>query len=239
MKTVIVPLATYQNERLVPIYGIRSTYIQKLVKYDLLPIFVSPLISRKQIEEIYRFCDGAYFIGGEDFDPKLYGQGKHSQTLATEGKRDDLEIWLLKKILKDKKPFLGICRGIQALAIASGGKLLQHLPDKFSGENHNPNKNYDDLLTSVKHIILIGKESRIYKLINKQKILANSFHHQAVDQPGKGLNIVGKSEAGVIEILESKDRDYFCIGIQSHPEAEKNGFFEKIFQEFAREVSEY
>ncbi len=235
MKKVIVPLAIYQSERIIPIYGIRSTYIQKLIKYNLLPVFVAPVMNRKQIEEVYNFCSGVYFIGGEDFNPSIYGQKKHPKTVVTEGKRDGLEIWLLRKALKDRKPFLGICRGIQALAIADGGSLIQHIPDKFPNENHNRNKSYDDLLTSMKHPVLIEKDSRVYKLINRQKVLVNSYHHQAVDQPGNNLRIVGKSEVGVTEILEHEDRNYFCIGIQSHPEAEKSIFFEKIFQEFARE----
>lgn len=232
-----MPLSIYQSERVIPIYGIRPTYIQKLTKYNLLPIFVSPSMGWVQIEEIYNLCQGAYFIGGDDFSPSLYGQKIHPKTTVTEEKRDDVEIRLLKQILKDRKPFLGICRGIQALAITSGGSLIQHIPDKFSQENHNPNKCYDDLLTSVKHTVFIEKDSKVYKLIKQRKVMVNSYHHQAVDRPGKDLRIVGKSPAGVAEVLEHEDGDYFCIGIQSHPEAEESGFFEKIFQEFAKEVS--
>jgi putative glutamine amidotransferase len=230
-------MAIYQNERIIPIHGIRPTYIQKLIKYNLLPIFVSPSMSWVQIEEIYKLCDGVYFIGGEDFNPSLYGQKKHPKTMATEKKRDSIEIRLLKQALKDRKPFLGICRGIHALAIACGGSLIQHIPDRFPKENNNPNKCYDDLLTSAKHPVFIKKDSKVYKLIKKREAMVNSFHHQAVDRPGKGLRIVGKSPSGVVEILEHEDADYFCIGIQSHPEAEENSPFEKIFQEFAKEVS--
>lgn len=207
------------------------------MRYNLLPIFVSPVMSWAQIEKIYHLCQGVYFIGGEDFDPLLYGQKKHPKTVVTEKKRDVLEIKLLKKTLKDRKPFLGICRGIQALAIAAGGSLIQHLPDEFPGENHSPNHCYDDLLTSQKHLVFIEKDSRVYKLIKQRKVTVNSYHHQAVDQPGESLRIVGKSPAGVVEVLEHEDGNYFCIGIQSHPEAEESGSFEKIFQEFAREVS--
>lgn len=233
MKKVIVPMAIYRDNPLIPIHGARPTYIEKLIKYQITPLFVTTLMKWSQIEEIYKLCQGAYFIGGDDFDPALYKQKKHPKTFIGEPERDILEIKLLKKILKDKKPFLGVCRGMQALAIASGGSLIQHLPDIFPKENHNPNKSYPDLLKSKKHQVNLKSESKTSKLIKKNKLMTTSYHHQAVKEAGNGMVVVGTSPQGVIEAIEHQDKNYFCLGVQCHPEAERNGDMEKIFKAFA------
>lgn len=239
MKKVLMPVAIYQDNPIIPIHGARPTYIEKITKYNLIPIFVDPLMSWKMIDELYEMCDGAYFIGGEDWNPKLYGQKKHKKTFVGEQTRDEIELPLLKRILKDRKPFLGLCRGGQGLAIASGGTLIQHIPDKFPGENHNPNKIYDDLLTSPKHKVIIDKQSKTFSVIKKGEIMVNSYHHQAVDKPGKNIRIVGKSPAGVTEIIEHEDKNYFCVGFGCHPEAENKEFSERMFKEFAIAVKSY
>ena len=102
-------------------------------------------------------CEGLYFIGGEDWSHWLYADKKHPETFEAEIERDHIEIDILKRALKDRKPVLGICRGSQGLAIASGGTLIQHLPDMYPEENHNPNKNYDGLLFNPKHEVLIER----------------------------------------------------------------------------------
>lgn len=237
MKKVLVPFEIHFDIPLVPIHGARSTYIKKLTKYKLFPIFVSPLMTKEMIMEAYNLCDGVYFIAGEDISHSLYTNKKHPETVETEVERDLIEIPLLQIVLKDKKPFLGICRGGQGLAVASGGTLIQHLPDVYPDENHNPNKKYNELLDSPKHEIRIKKDSKIYRILQMDSIMVNSYHHQAIDNPGTNLEIVGTSPAGVTEIIEHTDPNYFCFGVQSHPEAEENSFMENLFYEFAKAIS--
>ncbi len=236
MKKILVPLEIHQDNPIIGIHGARPTYIKKLVKYNLEPIFVSPLETNKMINEKYNLCAGAYFIGGEDWDPALYKEKKHPKTEPLEKIRDKIELPLLKRILKDRKPFLGLCRGGQGLVIATGGTLIQHVPDFYLQENHNPNACYDDLLISQKHPIRINKNSKFYRIIKKEKIMVNSYHHQAAKTLGKMLRVAAESPAGVIEVIEHKDPNYFCFGIESHPEAEENSFFENLFIAFARAV---
>lgn len=234
-------MAVYRDNPIIPIYGARPTYINKLLKYGLFPLFISPSSPKEVIDEAYKISDGAFFIGGEDFDPKFYGAKKHPKTFVGEAERDDLEIYLLKKILKDKKPYLGICRGCQALAIASGGNLIQHLPAVLRKEFHGfkPGQTYDDFFTNPKHSVLIDRSGRLYRIMQKTRVLVNSWHHQAVDNPGKNINVVARSPAGIIEALEHSDRQYFCFGVQGHAEVEENSFFEDLFREFAKAVKKY
>src|SRR5258708_4686119 len=236
MKKVLVSTAIYRDNPITPIYGARVSYIKKLTKYGLLPIFVTPNMTQHMITELYDMCEGVYFIGGEDWDPAVYHSLKHPKTVVGEPERDIIELPLLQLTLQDKKPFLGICRGGQGLAIAAGGTLIQHLPDKIPSENHNPNNIYDDLLTSQKHPVVIDKKSKIYKIVKKGRVLVNSFHHQAIDNPGEKMKIVGTSPGGVVEIIESADSDYFCFGVNSHPEAIENSFLEELFKAFADHI---
>ncbi len=239
MLKVLVPMEIHQDNPLIGIHGARPTYIEKLIKNNLMPIFISPLSTQKMINEAYNMTSGVYFIGGEDWNPALYGQKKHPKTFVGEPERDKIELPILKRALKDKKPFLGLCRGSQGLAIATGGTLMQHVPDAFPTENHNPNKTYDDLLTSARHDILIDPTSKAYKIMKIKKTKVNSYHHQAVDTVGNTLRVAAKSPAGVTEIIEHIDPNYFCMGFECHPEADKNGPFEKIFAEFAKEIKKY
>ena len=236
MKKVLVPLEIHQDNPTIGIHGARPTYIQKLIKYNLDPIFISPLETKEMINEKYSMCDGAYFIGGEDFDPSLYGEKKHKKTEVLEKIRDNIEIPLLKKVLYDRKPFLGLCRGGQGLVIATGGTLMQHIPDNFPEENHNPNNNYDDLLTSTKHPIIVEENSKLYEIIKKKNVMVNSYHHQAAKILGEQLRVSATSPAGVIEVVEHKDPDYFCFGIESHPEVDDESFFEELFIAFANSI---
>lgn len=241
MTHVLVPMETFLSDRQIPVYGALGSYLQKLSKYNLLPLFVGSNMKQIAIDEIYQLADGVYFMGGGDFDPKYYGQKKHEKTAVTENLRDQLEVALLKRTLKDKKPFLGICRGCQALAIVSGGTLIQHVSDVVHHTDHalTRNQSYDDLTTQKKHPVIVEKTSKVYKLLKKDKIMVNSGHHQAVVAVGENLLMSGRSQDGIVEIIEHIDPDYFCFAVQSHPEVEEKGDLEPLFATFATAALRY
>jgi putative glutamine amidotransferase len=233
MRKVLVPLASIKlhPDTIAPIQFARETYIKKLLKYNLLPLFVSSLLSEEQIDQLYSMSDGVLFMGGQDFKAAHYHEIPHEKNDSPDENRDKVELYILKKVLQDKKPFLGICRGCQALAIASGGKLYQHLPEKVEGEVHTLDT-YDKL-KDIHHTVTVNKNSIVFEILKKVTLNVNSAHHQAVESVGKDLEIVGSSPRGVTEIIEHKDKSYFCIGIQSHPEALEYGDLEPLFKAFA------
>ncbi|MDO8497149.1 MAG: gamma-glutamyl-gamma-aminobutyrate hydrolase family protein [bacterium] len=237
MKEVLVPLATFKNtkEKYAPFHFARETYIKKLVQYHLLPYFVSHVMTIQMIDELYDQSQGVLLMGGADWNPSLYGETKGGKTQEPERGRDMMEQYILKKVLADKKPFLGICRGHQGLAIASGGKLIQHVADEFPSEKHDV-ENYDGLFSGQKHEVVLDPSSRIAQLLGKEKINVNSGHHQAVREAGHNMKIVGESPAGVAEIIEHTDSSFFCYGVQCHPEADTNGDLERLFAAFAKAV---
>lgn len=170
-----------------------------------------------------------FLCGGRDFDPKNYHQERREKTSVLDPERDHLELYLLKKALNDKKPFLGICRGHQAQAIAAGGTLVQHI------DNHSV-ESYDDLLKGPVHEVTIKKGTKLYGIIQKEQIKVNSAHHQAVSNPGENIQVAAVAQDGTVEAIEHIDSDYFCFGVQCHPEAENDGDFEKLFLEFAKSI---
>ncbi len=233
MKKVLVPLAEYTIPgQHVAMHFARETYINKLVSVGLTPVFVSSLFPDAMVDVLYDECGGVLCMGGSDIDPSHYGKKTEEKTVVSEPRRDNLELRIIKKALHDRKPYLGICRGHQALAIASGGDLIQHLDaDK---ESHSATT-YDDLLTKPGHDIIIESSSRAYKIIGKHAIHVNTAHHQAVRTPGNDLDVAGRSPEGIIELLEHTDPTYFCFSLQCHPEA-MNGDTDVLFLTFSKHV---
>lgn len=237
MKKILVPLALKNLKGGEPINNaemVRETYIKKILKHGLLPVFVSELFPKELVEELYKEAGGILFMGGTDVTPGFYGGKPDPASEINEPERDNLEMFLCKLALTDKKPILGICRGAQLLAVASGGKLIQNIPD-ITEERHGGT--YEGLPSSH-HLVKIDEGSRARDIIEKGEVMANSAHHQAVAEPGTDMLIVGKTPAGIVEVIEHKDRNYFCFGIQSHPEAE-DGPFEPFFASFAEAVKKW
>ncbi len=237
---VLVPLAVMSvpENSIAPFHLVRTSYIRKLVKYGLIPIFVSTEMARNMIDSLYEECRGVLFMGGSDIDPALYDEAAHEKTKAIEKDRDRLEQYILKKVFADRKPFLGICKGCQALAIASGGTLYQHIPDVFPEEHAlGEEQSYNDLLTNHKHDVYLKPNSHIQALMQTEQLMVNTAHHQSIASLGPEFLVSGTSKAGVVEVIEHIDKNYFCFGIQAHPEAEEESFFETIFSSFAHEVS--
>lgn len=177
---------------------------------------------------------GALYVGGADLDPVLYGARCHPKTGATEQRRDVLEILLLReRILPQRLPFLGLCRGAQALAIAADGTLHQHLPDLGHDEEH-----WEDPVVGgdATHPVLVDPASRCATYLGTRRVTVNSHHHQAIDRPGVGNRIVGRSPSGIAEIIERDDPSHWCVGLQGHPERESSSCLTPVLRAFAGAV---
>ena len=102
-------------------------------------------------------------------------------------------------------PILAICRGSQALNVACGGTLHQHVPGHRQTE----------AATEATHEVEIESRSRLHRMVRTRTLAVNSFHHQAVDELGDGLRVVGRAPDGTIEAIEG---DGFVVGVQWHAE---------------------
>ena len=98
--------------------------------------------------------------------------------------------------------------------MATGGTLIQHVPDVTDGTIEHRQTAAADKPT---HLVDLAGGSLTAAVIGATEISVNSFHHQAVDRLGRGLLAVGWSPDGVVEAIEAPARD-FVLGVQWHAE---------------------
>lgn len=157
-------------------------------------------------------CDAVVFTGGIDMDPieKIeYANAPKAFNLA----RDLFEMAVLEKSLQERKPILGICRGLQLINVYKGGTL--HLDN---GETKNKiHKTETDV--DKRHLIKVEKDSLFFSIVKQESGEVNSSHHQSIDKLGSGLKAVAKTEDGVTEVIESTNpEEQFLLAVQWHPE---------------------
>lgn len=162
--------------------------------------------------------DALLLTGGGDIDPARYGQTAHPRTADVQPDRDAMEFGLLERFRLARRPVLGICRGLQVVQVALGGRLLQHLPDLVSpaDERHSQLGGQDSI-----HSLTWQSELPLAVALRGQAVECNSSHHQAADPSalGRGLAVVAVSAHDIIEALELvvEDGDFISC-VQFHPE---------------------
>jgi putative glutamine amidotransferase len=163
--------------------------------------------------------DALLLAGGGDVAPSRYGDNTlHPKTYDVSERRDAFELALIAEFLAQNKPVFGICRGIQILSVALGGKLIQHIPDRLGMDNvdetHSKKGTYDSM-----HGVVFDAESGLGRVLYGVHEV-NSAHHQAVDPAAVGtdLQVAARSPRGVIEAVESADPGKRIVAVQWHPE---------------------
>jgi putative glutamine amidotransferase len=152
--------------------------------------------------------DGICLSGGPDLDPDAYGAPeRHAELGPTEPGLDAFELALARAADERGLPILGICRGAQALNVARGGTLHQHLPGHRQTEP----------ATATTHTVHIELGSRLAEVAGAGRLRVNSFHHQAVDVLGHGLRTVARSADGIVEAVEAAG-PRLVLGVQWHAE---------------------
>ncbi len=180
------------------------------------PLVAPPLDDDAQVRQVLERCEAVLMVGGPDLLPASYGQEPHPEAKPMHPRRNASDLLLARATVDSGKPLLGICGGHQAVNVALGGSLHQHIPDMpelVGTDNHVsqiPNDNC--------HMIRIQPGSRLERILGATELEVNSAHHQAVDCLGEGLRAVAWSLTGVIEGIEGTDPDRFLILTQWHPE---------------------
>jgi putative glutamine amidotransferase len=155
--------------------------------------------------------DAIMFTGGGDINPSRYGESPHP-TVAVRPERDAAEELLMRAALDADLPILGICRGMQLMAVVAGGSLHQHLPDVLGHDNHRP-------VSGPKfgeHPVRLAPGSLAHRILGAD-VPVNSFHHQGVRDPGSLVATGWCDDDALVEVVEDPTKR-FALGVQWHPE---------------------
>lgn len=166
--------------------------------------------------------DGLLLAGGPDLDPGSYGEDPHPQAGTPSKGRDTWEFALLAEALAQDIAVLGVCRGMQLLNVARGGRLMQHLPDNLGDTGHQPAP-----ATFGRLEVLVRSDSRLASILGSASVSVRCYHHQAVAQVGHDLLPVAWCADETIEAIEMPDRRFAC-GVQWHPETDPSG--DRLFE---------
>lgn len=168
-------------------------YLDAIEKFGGIPL----LIDETNLE-LLKFCGGILLTGGDN--------------------KGDLDDYLIKYALNNKLPLLGICQGMQSMALYGTNNNLVDVDGHYK----------------VKHYISLS-DSRLKEIIGEDRILVNSYHHSKVTS-SKVFDIVAYSEDDVIEAVENKNHS-FQIGVEWHPERMIDSLSSiRIFEEFIKSI---
>jgi putative glutamine amidotransferase len=187
-----------------------ASYLRAVTRAGGVPVMLPP-VGLDGLSSLVEGLDGIVFAGGVDVDPALYGAEPHGETSPAQPHRDRFEMALLRAVIEADLPFLAICRGMQALNVARGGHLIQHLPDVVGHTRHaaTPGK-------MGTHPVQISVSSAVGKILGDAAVVP-TYHHQAVKRLGTGLVPVAWTDDQVVEAVELQGHR-FGIGVQWHPE---------------------
>ncbi len=182
------------------------------------PVFLAATVGASDRAAALASMDGLLLSGGADVDPARYGRARQG-SVATEPDRDALEHVAWVAANDRGVPILGICRGMQAINVFSGGTLVQHV-DAHAGPGWGVGP-------AATHPLRLAPGSRLSRILFPTNarggvVTVNSYHHQGIRKADLGPGLVANAFAGsgageLVEGLEAAD-GRFLIGVQCHPE---------------------
>ena len=234
--------ATFPEAKHQPVIGITGNYGELTCKLSEgyyksiqraggVPVIIPPLSDTDSIINTLEHIDGLLLSGGGDYNPLFTGEDPSPKLGGINNERDLPELLITQLAYNRQIPMLGICRGIQTLAIALGGKVKQDISDICKVKHSQ-----DADRSEPTHSVAIEEDSILYTLYNNKTIYVNSFHHQAVEDGGKRFRVVGRSADGIIEAIESSEFKSI-MGVQWHPECMSEGL--PIFEWLVNEAAQY
>jgi putative glutamine amidotransferase len=161
--------------------------------------------------------------GGVDVEPRRYAAKAHSSVQEARPDRDAFELALADVTRALDTPVLGVCRGMQVMAVAAGGNLEQHLPDLVGHEEHSPAPGVYGT-----HSVRTVEGTTVRALLG-QEVAIPSYHHQSVSAH-PGYVPAAWAPDGTLEAIE-QPASRFRLAVQWHPEAGRD---DRLFHAFVK-----
>jgi putative glutamine amidotransferase len=200
----------------VPHSYMHSGYYDCILAAGGLPVMVPPLIKEHDIAPILEQLDGLVLTEGDDLDPKKMGLGPHPSIKVIPERREVADRLLCKLVQQRRMPVLGIGLGMQELAVCYGGGIYQHLPEDLP--KSIPHR--DPQGSVHRHTVVMEKGSMMEEIYGEGEIRVNSYHHQGIRKLPAGFRAGALAPDGLVEAMEWKGEDWFCVGVQWHPQSE-------------------
>lgn len=193
---------------------IRNYYHKQIVAAGGVPVIIPPVADKDVIINTLERLDAIILTGGADYNPLWAGEEPSAKLHHINAQRDLPELLITRLAYNRNIPMLGICRGIQTLAMALDGKVIQDISETIP----DTIKHSQDADTcEPTHSVSVAEGSMLQAVYGKDKLYVNSFHHQAVGDCGPKFIVTAKANDGVVEAIESSEYKKI-MGVQWHPE---------------------
>ncbi|GAA1158397.1 gamma-glutamyl-gamma-aminobutyrate hydrolase family protein [Nocardioides aquiterrae] len=215
MPAPLIGLTTYREEAAWGVWRQRADllptqYAAAVEATGGVPVLLPPVGQAGAADVVVARLDGLVISGGADVDPDRYGEEPHPRTAGWRPDRDAWEAALLDAADATGLPVLGVCRGMQVMAVHAGGALEQHVPDLVDHQQHSPG---GDEFGAIEVTTVPG--TRVSGLVG-DRLSVNCHHHQSV-RTHPGFDAVAHAADGTLEAMEAPG-ERFCLGVQWHPE---------------------
>ena len=227
-----LPHSVVMNER----YYVAATHAGAVPW--LIPLLDEDL---ETLREIYERLDGLLIPGGVDMDPTTFGEEPHPRLGRIDPARDKVELTLARWAIEDRKPMLGLCRGLQVINVAMGGTLYQDLESQYPDAiKHDYYPTFGFTRDHLAHEVVLAPESRLRHVVEVDRIPVNSMHHQGIKRLAPSLVASATAPDGLIEAAESAS-EHFLVGVQWHPEVFEptDPHTRHVFREFVEAAARY
>jgi len=196
-------------------YSLPAEYVESVRRAGGIPVLMPP--GEPRLHEWFETIDGLILAGGCDVEPSLYGGAGHETVRVVDPDRDQDEVALAHQSVETGLPTLAVCRGMQVLNVAFGGDLHAHIPAAFPSAMEHRQVVSETENKPLPHEIVLDPGSRLAGVMQSSRFQAPSMHHQAIDEVGDGLVVVGHAPDGVIEAIEMPEHPWL-LAMQWHPE---------------------
>lgn len=216
MTSPIIGITTYREEAAWGVWNqaadlLPAQYARAVEAAGAIPVLLPPLSAPDAAAAVVARVDGLVIAGGADVDPARYDAPPHPRTGTARADRDAWELALIAAARAVDLPLLGVCRGMQLLAVQAGGTLEQHTPDRVGDDRHSPG---GDAFGPIRVQTVPG--THLAGLVGST-LTVNCHHHQSVaEHPGYAA--AARSEDGTLEAIEDRESRSLCLGVQWHPE---------------------